>query len=73
MEPLFQDGQIIWIREQEVLASGEIGIFVYSGDVYCKELVVDGSMVLLRSLNPDYEDIEIKEDFGFKAIGKVVS
>jgi len=73
MEPLFQDGQIIWVKEQEALRSGDIGIFTYSGDVYCKKLIVDSGKAYLRSLNPEYEDIELKEDFGFKTIGKVVS
>jgi len=73
MEPLYQDGQIIWIKEQEVLDSGEIGIFIYSGDVYCKKLIVDGDRACLRSLNPEYEDIWIQDDYGFKTVGKVVS
>jgi len=73
MEPLLQDGQIIWIKEQEVLSNGDIGIFTYSGDVYCKKLVISSGMAYLRSLNPEYEDIEIKDDFGFKTIGKVVA
>ena len=73
MEPLIRDGQVIWVREQEILDSGEIGIFAYSGDVYCKKLIADGARAYLRSLNPVYDDIEILEDFGFTAIGKVVS
>jgi len=73
MEPLLQDGQIIWVKEQGVLASGEIGIFVYYDDVYCKELYVSDGKAYLKSLNPEYEDIEVKEDFGFKTIGIVVS
>jgi phage repressor protein C with HTH and peptisase S24 domain len=73
MEPLFQDGQVIWVKEHEVLNSGEIGIFTYSGDVYCKKLILDSGKAYLRSLNPEYEDIDVKDDFGFKTIGKVVS
>jgi len=73
MIPQLQDGQIIWVREQPTVNPGEIGIFAYSGDVYCKELFIDGDTAYLKSLNPEYEDIEIKEDFGFKTIGKVVS
>ena len=73
MEPLLQDGQVIWVKEQELLDNGEIGIFTYSDDVYCKKLIADGAKAYLRSLNPGYDDIEIKEDFGFKVIGKVVS
>jgi SOS-response transcriptional repressor LexA len=73
MEPMLQDGQILWVKEQETLNNGDIGIFMYSGDVYCKELVLDGSSFYLRSLNTNYGDIEILDDFGFKTIGKVVS
>jgi len=73
MEPLLQDGQVIWVKEQELLDNGEIGVFTYSDDIYCKKLIADGAKAYLRSLNPGYEDIEIKEDFGFKVIGKVVS
>jgi transcriptional regulator with XRE-family HTH domain len=73
MEPLFQDGQVIWIKEQEVLSYGEIGIFIYFDDVYLKKLIINSGKAYLRSLNPKYNDIEIKEDFGFKTIGKIVS
>ncbi|MCL2079501.1 MAG: XRE family transcriptional regulator [Oscillospiraceae bacterium] len=73
MEPLLTDGQVIWVKEQDVLDSGDIGIFAYSDNVYCKKLIAEGKRAFLRSLNPLYSDIEIKEDFGFRAIGKVVS
>jgi SOS-response transcriptional repressor LexA len=72
MEPLYRDDQVIWVKTQETLNSGDIGIFIYSDDVYCKELVYDGNAIFLRSINSAYEDIEIMEDFGFKTIGKVV-
>ena len=72
MEPLFRDSQIIWVKQQESVDSGDIGIFIYFDDVYCKKLVVEGDKAYLHSLNPDYEDIEIKEDHGFRTIGKVV-
>ena len=72
MEPLYQDGQIIWVKEQEILSGGEIGIFVYSSDVYCKKLINVGGRAYLRSLNAEYDDIEVLEDYGFKTIGKVV-
>jgi len=73
MEPLLRNEQVIWVKEQEVLDSGDIGVFIYSGDVYCKKLIADGANAYLRSLNPIYADVKIKEDFGFKVIGKVVS
>ena len=73
MEPLFRDGQMIWIKKQEVFKHGDIGIFVFSGDVYCKKLIIEGKKAFLRSVNPAYDDIEVIEDLGFKAIGVVVS
>ena len=72
MEPLLQDGQVIWVKEQDVLDNGDIGIFSYSGDVYCKKLIADGRRAFLRSLNSAYEDIEVQDDFGFRVLGKVV-
>ena len=72
MEPLLQDGQVIWVKEQDVLDNGDIGIFTYSDDVYCKKLIADGRKAYLRSLNSAYEDIEILEDYGFSVLGKVV-
>jgi SOS-response transcriptional repressor LexA len=72
MEPLLQDGQIIWIKTQQVLNSGDIGIFIYSGDVYCKKLIIEGGNAYLRSVNPKYGDIEVKDDYGLRTIGKVV-
>ncbi|MDR2600532.1 MAG: S24 family peptidase, partial [Oscillospiraceae bacterium] len=73
MDPYICDGQVIWVREQDVIDSGEIGIFSYSDNVYCKKLIADGKKAYLRSLNPLYEDIEIFEDYAFRTIGKVVS
>ena len=36
MEPVYHDGQIVWVEECEKLAVGEVGIFVYDGDGYLK-------------------------------------
>ena len=39
MEPQFHDGQVIWVRQQRSLMTGEIGIFLYDGNAYLKQLV----------------------------------
>ena len=36
MEPVYQDGQIVWVEECETLAVGEFGIFAYDGYGYLK-------------------------------------
>jgi len=73
MEPMIRNGQIIWVKEQKTLNSGEIGVFNYYGEVYCKELVVESDVARLHSLNPAYEDIEVNEEFGFQVIGRVLA
>jgi len=73
MESLFQDGRVVWIESKEVLNNGDIGIFFYDGNVFCKKLVITSERAILRSLNADFEDVEINENFGFKTIGKVVA
>ena len=73
MKPLIQHEQIIWIHETPDIKHGEIGVFHYDSDVLVKKLIIDNDKIILRSLNSDYEDKEIKEDMGFKAYGKVVA
>lgn len=36
MEPVYHDGQIVWVQPCEALSVGEIGIFIYDGQGYLK-------------------------------------
>lgn len=36
MEPVYHDGQIVWVQRCESLEPGEVGIFLYDGDGYIK-------------------------------------
>ena len=36
MEPVYQDGQIVWVQPCKTLRCGEVGIFVYGGEGYIK-------------------------------------
>lgn len=38
MEPVYHDGQIVWIQKCEKLESGEVGVFVYEEQGFLKEL-----------------------------------
>ena len=51
MEPLYLDGQIIWIHKQETLEEGEIGVFFLDGDAYVKKYHQSDSGIQLISLN----------------------
>lgn len=72
MEPQFHDGQTVWVRQQHSLMTGEIGIFLYDGCAYLKQLRDSGSRLVLHSFNPKYEDIPISPELPLRVLGKVI-
>ena len=36
MEPVYHDGQIVWVQQCETISVGQVGIFVYDGEGYLK-------------------------------------
>ena len=36
MEPVYHDGQIVWVQQCDHVGVGEVGIFIYDGDGYIK-------------------------------------
>ncbi len=72
MEPEFHDGQTIWVRQQRSLMTGDIGIFLYDGSAYLKQLVAGDSAMALHSLNSKYNDIVISPELPLRVLGKVL-
>ena len=73
MEPKINDGDVVWVREQQTLEPNEIGVFVLNGSALCKKLIAVSGRFFLRSLNEKYRDISISEDDNLKVIGKVLA
>lgn len=73
MEPKFHDGQTVWVSQQHTLMTGEIGIFLYDGCAYLKQLIAKGDHLALHSLNPAYPDIRISPELPLRVLGKVLS
>ena len=73
MEPRFHNGQTVWVRQQRSLMTGEIGIFLYDGNAYLKQLVARDGQVALHSLNPRYDDILISDTLPLRVLGKVLT
>ena len=69
MEPRFVSGEVIYIKSQNVLDVGSIGLFALNGDSYVKKLGI-GELI---SLNPKYEPMPISEHDSFYVFGKVLS
>ena len=72
MEPRFVHGQIVWVRRQETLRPGEIGVFLYNGAGYCKRLERRGGRVELVSLNSAYPPIRVGPADELRVFGRVV-
>lgn len=71
MEPLIEDGQIIFYREQPIVENGEIAIVELNREeVTCKKFYHEGDKVILKSINPAYDDMVITENI--RIIGKVI-
>lgn len=73
MEPRFHDGQTVWVSQQHSLMTGEIGIFLYDGNAYLKQLVAGDNVLALHSLNPAYDDIPISPELPLRVLGKVIA
>ena len=72
MEPVFIQGQTVWVHSQEALNNGEIGVFYYNEEAYCKKYTEKDGKVVLVSLNPSYVPIVVDPENGFKIFGKVL-
>lgn len=72
MEPRYSDGQTVWVQYRRTLQNGEIGVFLYDGNAYLKQLIVSDAGPRLHSLNPAYSDIVIRAAGELRVLGKVV-
>ena len=79
MEPVYHDGQIVWVRRCETLRPGEVGIFFYDGDGYLKmyseQKTGDGpeTRPVLVSFNKNYAPIPVRPDSAFSIAGRVLN
>ena len=71
MEPLLKNGQVVFVQSANRIEDGEIGIFVYNGDAYCKRLERDGGLKLV-SINRRYAPINIKYAYDLRVVGRVI-
>lgn len=72
MEPEYHDGDIILVRKQANLANGDIGIFIYDGEVRCKKYSKHKKNISLTSLNKQYQPINISSNRRLDILGLVI-
>jgi phage repressor protein C with HTH and peptisase S24 domain len=72
MEPMFEDGQIIFVKKCDDcdIHSGQVVIADLNGDAYVKKIDIQPDGVRLVSLNPKYRPILVEsfDDFAIQGI-----
>ena len=73
MEPVYKDGELIWIEQTSSLEDGETGIFFLDGNAYVKKFQNNKKGAYLVSLNKKYAPMPITENSSFKIFGRVLT
>jgi transcriptional regulator with XRE-family HTH domain len=68
MEPDYMHGDTLLVKSTPILGENDLGIFILNGESYFKKYGVD----TLISLNPEVDDVELREGDELKAVGKVL-
>lgn len=72
MEPLFKNGQIVFIEKSHTIKDGQIGVFIINGDAYVKKVYVEDNRLTLVSLNKKYKDLYFYDNESVRLVGKVI-
>ena len=87
MEPVYHDGQIVWVQQCETLRTGEVGVMIYDGQGYIKayaeqepddpEAYLDSDGVrrmqpVMVSYNKAYAPKPALPELEFRIVGRVL-
>lgn len=72
MDPMFRDGEIIFVKKSHEINHGQIGVFILNGQGYLKKFYRDVDGLKLVSLNKKYDDIVVQEFDEIQLTGVVV-
>lgn len=72
MEPMFENGEYVFIHKTKEIRSGQIGVFIIDGESYLKKVYINDDHLRLVSLNKEYEDLVFDSVNDINLIGTVV-
>lgn len=72
MTPVFENGEIVFIKRHAAPINGAIMALTIDGESYLKKIYVEPDKIRLVSLNPAYNDIIADKTNDIRIIGKVV-
>lgn len=72
MEPMFHDGDYVFIKRETDFRNGTIGAVIVNGEAYLEKIYITDNSIKLVSLNKKYKDITVTQDDNLKYVGTVV-
>lgn len=72
MEPLFEDGEIIFVEKDMDVRNGQFGVVLIDGEAYLKKMYLEDNCLRLVSLNKKYKDITANGSNDISVYGRVV-
>ena len=72
MNPMFHDGDYVFIKRETDFRNGSIGVVIVNGDAYLKKIYITEDSIKLVSLNKKYKDIIVSNEDTIKYVGTVV-
>ena len=72
MDPMFHDGDYVFIKRETDFRNGSIGVVIVNGDAYLKKIYITEDSIKLVSLNKKYKDIIVSNEDTIKYVGTVV-
>ena len=72
MDPMFHDGDYVFIKRETDFRNGSIGVVIVNGDAYLKKIYITEDSIKLVSLNKKYKDITVTQDDTLKYVGTIV-
>lgn len=72
MEPLFEDGEIIFVEKKADIRSGQVIAVQINEEAYIKKAYIENDHLRLVSLNKNYEDIVAYGDDDIRIVGRII-
>lgn len=72
MEPVFEDGEVIFVEEDPEVLNGQIGVVEINDELFVKKMYIENNALRLVSLNKKYKEIIADGTDNICVIGRVI-
>lgn len=72
MTPLFENGEIIFVKRTEDVRNGQVIAVQINEEAYIKKTYIENDCLRLVSLNKEYDDIIADDNDDIRIVGKVI-